>query len=102
MLLFLSISGWLQAPVLLLLGFTALSATPVMLAMVQESLPNHRAVGNGLFMVISFALRPISTLAVGALGDRFGLHTAFVWSAWVSLLAVPAILALPRHPKIAS
>ena len=102
MLLFLSISGWLQAPVLLLLGFTALSATPVMLAMVQESLPNHRAVGNGLFMVISFALRPISTLAVGALGDHFGLHIVFVWSAWISLLAVPAILALPRYPKIAS
>ena len=81
------------------LGFTALSTTPVLLAMVQEHLPNNRAVGNGIFMLISFALRPIAILAVGYMGDRLGLRTAFTWSALISLLAVPAIFALPDLRK---
>ena len=54
MLIFLNTSGWLVVPILLLLGFTALSGTPVMMAMVQEQLPHHRAMANGLFMSMTF------------------------------------------------
>lgn len=91
--------GWLLAPILLLLGFAALSTTPVTLAMVQDQLPEHRALGNGLFMTISFLIRPIAILAIGAIGDRAGLQTAYFWSALISLLAIPAILALPGPLK---
>ena len=99
MFIFINTSGWILVPILLLLGFTALSTTPVLLAMVQDQLPNNRAVGNGIFMLISFALRPIAILAVGYMGDRLGLRTAFTWSALISLLAVPAIFALPDLRK---
>lgn len=97
-LLFLNLQGWWLVPVLLLLGFTSLSSTPVLLAMVQEHLPEHRAVGNGVFMLISFALRPIAILSIGFMGDRFGLTSAFYISAVVALLAIPAIMALPATP----
>lgn len=95
LLIFLNVSGWLVVPLLLLLGFTALSSQPVLLAIVQDTLPEHRAMGNGLYMTISFLIRPIAILAIGALGDRGGLVNAYFWGAIISLLAIPAILALP-------
>jgi FSR family fosmidomycin resistance protein-like MFS transporter len=96
MLVFLRVEGWLVVPALLALGFTTLATTPVMMALVQEQMPEHRAVGNGLYMVIAFLLRPVATLVVGAIGDRFGLEQAFFWSALASLLALPVILLLPK------
>lgn len=98
MILFINLEGWAIVPVLLALGFTSLSTTPVLLAMVQEQLPDHRALGNGVYMFISFALRPIAILAVGFLGDTLGLNNAYFWSAIISLLAIPAIFALPNAP----
>jgi FSR family fosmidomycin resistance protein-like MFS transporter len=98
MLLFLNIGTWARVPILLGLGFTALSATPVMLAIVQDHLPDNRAVGNGLFMSISFLMQLLAVLSVGAIGDHFGLRTAFTWSAILALLAVPPILVLPGLP----
>lgn len=97
--LFLRLDGWVLVPILLALGFTALSTTPVLLAMVQEHLPEHRALGNGTFMLISFALRPIAILAIGFIGDQYGLTTAFFASAVLSLLAAPAVLLLPDLNK---
>jgi FSR family fosmidomycin resistance protein-like MFS transporter len=95
LLLFLRSNGWLVVPILLLLGFTALSATPVMLAIVQDQVPEHRAMGNGLYMTITFLVRPVALLTIGYLGDHLGLQTAYFWSALISLLVIPAILALP-------
>lgn len=95
MLIFLSVDGWVRLPVLVFLGFTVLSVTPVLLALVQEQLPNNRAVGNGLFMLINFLMRAISITLIGLIGDRFGLRTAFFWSVPLSLLCLPAILVLP-------
>jgi FSR family fosmidomycin resistance protein-like MFS transporter len=96
MLVFLNSAGWLLLPVLLALGFTSLSTTPVMLAMVQEHLPRNRAMASGLFISIGFVTRPLAALVIGLLGDNFGLRSAFFWSALVSLLAVPAIYYLPQ------
>jgi FSR family fosmidomycin resistance protein-like MFS transporter len=95
LLAFLGARGWVLVPVLLALGFTALSTTPVILAVVQDHFKSHRAVGNGLYMSISFVLRPLATVAVGAFGERFGLHSAFFWSALVYLISIPAIFSLP-------
>ena len=100
--LFLAAEGWLLAPVLLLLGFTSLSATPVMLAMVQDQMPDNRAVGNGLFMVLAFVLRSAASLIVGALGDQVGLRQVFIWCALLTVLAIPAVLALPKAPRTVS
>jgi FSR family fosmidomycin resistance protein-like MFS transporter len=95
MLIFLSVGGWVLIPVLIALGLTVFAITPVMLAMVQEHMPQNRAVGNGLFMAMSFTVRLVSLLVIGIIGDRFGLHTAFLWSVPLYLLAIPAILGLP-------
>jgi FSR family fosmidomycin resistance protein-like MFS transporter len=71
-----------------------------MLAMAQEQFPNNRAVANGIFMMLVFVLRPLGSLTVGVLGDHFGLQSAFFWSALVSLLMIPAILALPERNSV--
>lgn len=100
MLIFLNVHGMLQLFVLAALGFTSLSSAPVMLAYVQEQMPDYRAVGNGIFMLISFLSRPFAILVVGILGDEFGLETTFLWGAFLSLLAIPAILKLRAHSGI--
>jgi FSR family fosmidomycin resistance protein-like MFS transporter len=83
-------------PVLLALGFTSLSTTPVMLAMAQEQLPNNRAMANGVLISFFFLVRPVAAYAIGLMGDYFGLHTAFLGAALISLLAIPAIFFLPQ------
>jgi FSR family fosmidomycin resistance protein-like MFS transporter len=94
-LLFLNVRGWLQFPALLLVGLTMLSTTPVIMALVQEQARGSRALANGIYMALNFALTSLSTLLVGILGDRFGLHTAFMISAGVMLAGMPFVLKLP-------
>lgn len=93
---FLRVEGWLVVPILLGMGLTLLSTQPVMLALVQDHLPDHRAAGNGLFMALSFVVMTLATLTIGALGDRFGLQMAFAVGGVSALLAVPLALWLPR------
>lgn len=95
MVIFLNVEGWLIVPLLLALGFSALSTPPVLMAVVQEHLPNNRALGNGLFLSASFLIRPISILAIGFIGDTYDLRTAYYLSALVSLLAIPAVFKVP-------
>ena len=99
LLLFLYIDGWVTVPILLLLGFSALSTTPVMLAIIQDQLPEHRAVGNGLFMFLSFAISSVAVLSIGSIGDKMGLRTAYFWGAVLALGAIPAIFFLPTSSR---
>lgn len=100
MLIFLRAPDWMIAPLLLGLGFVGFSVMPVMLSIVQEQFPNNRATANGLYMAVIFLLRPVGTLIVGMLGDRFGLQNAFLISALVSLLTLPIISRFPDKPKL--
>ena len=102
MLVFLRAQGWLIGLILLALGFMGFSALPVMLAIVQEQFPNHRATANGLYMMVIFLLRPVGTLVVGLLGDRFGLQTAFLIATGISFLTLPVILTLPEKHGLPS
>jgi FSR family fosmidomycin resistance protein-like MFS transporter len=79
------------------LGLTSLSTQPVLLAIVQDHLPENRAVGNGIFLGITFLARPVAILGIGQIGDYFGLEAAFFWGAIISILAIPAIIALPQQ-----
>jgi FSR family fosmidomycin resistance protein-like MFS transporter len=100
MFVFLAVKGWLQFPLLLMLGFTALSVTPVVMALVQESSPENRALANGLYMSLSFGLRSGVVVVLGVLGDLFGLRLvrlAFTASVVIPLLGLPLILMLPRE-----
>jgi FSR family fosmidomycin resistance protein-like MFS transporter len=100
MLAFLRAPDKMIAPLLLALGFTGFSAMPIMLSIVQEHFPKNRATANGLYMMVIFLLRPVGTLAVGMLGDRFGLQNAYLISALISLLTLPVVLALPDKPVL--
>ncbi len=99
MFVFLGLKGWTRFPTLLVLGFTSLSLTPVVMALVQESVPQNRALANGIYMALNFIIRSGVVVLVGALGDLFGLRLAFTVSAATPLLGVPFIFLLPekRH-----
>jgi FSR family fosmidomycin resistance protein-like MFS transporter len=98
MLLFVILDGWIRFLVLPVLGFTALSIAPVIMALVQESFPENRAFANGVYMSLSFGLRSAAVLAVGAFGDFQGLSAAFLTSAGLMLLGIPLVFRLPRDP----
>ncbi|MFZ0532847.1 MAG: MFS transporter [Anaerolineales bacterium] len=98
-LVFLKTSGWLIIPVLILSGLFGLSSQPIILAIVQDQLPNHRSVGNGLFMALNFICLSIAAIGIGMLGDRMGLRQAFLWTAISGLIASPLVFLLPRAPN---
>ncbi len=95
LLAFLGAHGWTRLPLLLVLGFAGISVTPVVMALVQENFPRNRALANGVYMAISFGIRSVVIVLVGALGDRYGLHRAFGAGALISLLGLPLLLLLP-------
>lgn len=101
MLIFVHVEGALMVPLLIGLGFTALSVSPVFLALVQDQLPDNRATANGVFMFYAFGVRAINVIMVGALGDALGLQNAFIAAALISLLSLPVIATLPATPPVA-
>lgn len=99
-LLFLNVHGWLQFPILLLVGLTLLSTGPVIMALVQEQAPGSRALANGIYMALSFITMSLAAVLVGALGDRFGMHAALYTSALVMLAGLPFTFLLPKDRPI--
>ncbi|MCY4060880.1 MAG: MFS transporter [Chloroflexi bacterium] len=100
MLIFVHVEGALMIPLLMGLGFTALSVSPVFLALVQDHLPENRATANGMFMLYAFGVRALNVMMVGALGDALGLQNAFIAAALISLLCLPVIVTLPSSPPV--
>ncbi len=97
MLLLLSLDGWAVFPVLLVLGFSTLSTTPVIMALVQESFPEFRALANGVYMAVGFSIGTAGTVLLGALGDWVGLPTAYTVAAVVMLLGTPLLRLFPSN-----
>ncbi len=87
--------GWFRIAALLVTGFTLLSTTPVMLALVQEHARNAPAAANGLFMMISFIARSAVVVLVGFTADRIGLQATYLISAAMGLIGIPFIFRLP-------
>ena len=100
MILFVNTEGFLLVPVLILLGFTALSITPIFQALVQDHLPDNRATASGMFILYAFIIRAINVMIAGILGDWIGLQTTFIVVASLSLLSLPIIALLPSSPKV--
>ncbi len=100
MLIFLNVQGWVRFPLLLILGFSLLSLTPVIMAVVQEHFPRNRALANGVYMATSFLIRAAAIVLMGSIGDIFGLRIAFYVSAFLMILGLPVIRWLPQKgPK---
>ena len=95
MVLFVFASGWLRFPLLLGLGLSALSVTPVIMALVQEYSPENRALANGTYMSFSFLIRSGVVVLVGAMGDLWGMRMAFIASALIPILGLPILFRLP-------
>jgi MFS transporter, FSR family, fosmidomycin resistance protein len=89
--------AWTRIPALLVLGFSSLSITPVVMAMVLESFPKNRAMANGAYMALSFLIRSVAVVILGGLGDRFGLSLSFAVSALVPLAGLPVLMFLPNR-----
>ncbi len=96
MFLFLAAAGWIRFALLLLMGFTALSVAPVVMALVQESCHENRALANGIYMSLAFGIRSVVAVVMGAVGDLLGLRLAFTASAALALLGLPFSLWLPK------
>ncbi|MGD2105137.1 MAG: MFS transporter [Anaerolineae bacterium] len=96
---FLLVTDWLRVPLLLPMGFLALSVGPVLMALVQETSPESPALANGVYMALSFIIRSGVIILVGGLGDLFDLRVAFAVSAAITLLGLPVVLLLPPTPS---
>ena len=92
-------SGWLLFAFLLPLGFTMLSPSAVLLAVVQDSFQQNRALANGLFLMANFVIRSPALWLLGSVADRFGLESAFLMSGLIAFVGVPAILRLPERRR---
>jgi FSR family fosmidomycin resistance protein-like MFS transporter len=97
--LFAWIGGWMRFGALLVAGFTLLSTTPVMLALVQEHAKSSPSAANGMFMLISFIARSAVVVIVGFIGDQIGLRATYFISAALGLTAIPFIFMLPGGAK---
>ena len=89
--------GVLGTLLLALTGFTALSTTPVMMAMVQDHGRDQPATANGIYMGINFVIGAAAAPLVGYVGDAQNLSVAFTWSAIVAVVAAPLVFLLPRN-----
>jgi MFS transporter, FSR family, fosmidomycin resistance protein len=92
-------TGWIRIAALAVAGFSLLSTTPVMLAMVQEHAGDIPSAANGFFMMAIFLARAAATIPVGYMGDLFGLTTAFLISAGLGSMSLPLIWTLPKRPS---
>jgi FSR family fosmidomycin resistance protein-like MFS transporter len=97
MLAFLYGPSWLALPLLIAMGLTAISPQPVFLALVQDEFPDNRALANGAYLAMNFLIRALAIGVVGWLADQYGLTTAFLWSALLVFLSLPAIRYLPQN-----
>jgi MFS transporter, FSR family, fosmidomycin resistance protein len=104
MFVFLAVQGALRYPLLMAMGFTGMAASPVLLALIQESSPENRALGSGVYMATGMAVRSFVVVLVGFLSDQLGMSTAFAISAAVTLVAIPLISLLPgkKDPGVAA
>jgi MFS transporter, FSR family, fosmidomycin resistance protein len=98
-LLFTCTSGLLQLIILLLTGFSLLSTTPVMLAMIQEFSVDGSSAANGVFMMISFLARSAVVVLVGFIADLLGLEQTFILCGFIGMTAIPFVLAIESVKK---
>lgn len=95
-LLFVFTTGAIKIAMLVITGFTVLSTTPVMLALIQETARENPSASNGLFMMVSSAVRAVAVTIVGFIGDKAGLENMFIISALIGFTAIPFLLKLEK------
>ena len=99
MFLFIQVKGWLNLPLLVLLGFFAFAVIPVIMAIVMENYPANRSFANGIYMAFNFIVNSLAVVLTGRLGDLVNLRFTFLLSAGLILIGIPFIFFLPRSKK---
>lgn len=94
LLLFTCLSGIFQLVLLVITGFSLLSTTPVMLAMIQENSKDGSSAANGVFMMISFMARSAVVVVVGFVADMLGLQQTFVICGVIGIAGIPLVLTI--------
>jgi MFS transporter, FSR family, fosmidomycin resistance protein len=94
LLLFTCLSGISQLVLLIVTGFSLLSTTPVMLAMIQENSKDGSSAANGVFMMISFMARSAVVVVVGFVADILGLQQTFVICGIIGIAGIPMVLTI--------
>jgi FSR family fosmidomycin resistance protein-like MFS transporter len=93
--LMLAVGCWVRLPLLLLMGTSGPATRTVLMALVQESCPDNRAMATGMFLATTFMTGSAASVVVGAMGDMLGLRLAFTLSALILLLGSPLVRLLP-------
>jgi len=97
--LFLISHGIFILPSLVLLGFFIFSASPVIMALVQDSEREYPASANGIYMMINFVINSFVILLIGIVGDRIGLENTYKICLVLSLSGIPFVLLLKNDKK---
>ncbi|MCL1586900.1 MAG: MFS transporter [Actinomycetia bacterium] len=99
LLAFLGTDGWIRVAILPLIGFSLLAVPPVLMAVVQESFPQSRALANGLYLSMNFLIRSVAAIAYGAFADSHGLTTAMYVAAAAMFVGLPLIWPITRSTR---
>ena len=99
LLAFLGTDGWIRVAILPLIGFSLLAVPPVLMAVVQESFPQSRALANGVYLSMNFAIRSVAAIAYGAFADSHGLTTAMYIAAAAMFAGLPLIWPITRSVR---
>lgn len=94
---FLLLDDWAIFPVLVVLGFFSVSTGTIFMALVQDNFQHHPATGNSIYILLSFLTNALMLVAIGSLGDQFGLRAAYMISSAAALISIPAMRLLPNQ-----
>jgi FSR family fosmidomycin resistance protein-like MFS transporter len=84
-------------PLLILIGFFLLAPTPVFLSIVNSIKSKHVTFLNGIYMTSNFLMSALATMLTGFAFDMLGYSATFSLAAVIALMAIPAVLFLPKH-----
>ena len=94
------VSSWLRIVFVIIAGFFSISTSPVFMALSQESCPQNRALANGIYNSLSFAIRSLAVILLGAIGDAYTLRTAYILGAVLVFFAIPFVFMIPKNMGI--
>ncbi len=93
-------SGFAQIVVIILLGFSSMLFLPVALVYVQNKFPQNRSFVGGLYQAGMFLSQSAAAVIFGAMLDRIGAQSAYLYTAGICLISIPCILALPKQNNL--
>ncbi len=94
---FLNLQGGAQYLTLFAVGFVIVAYDPAAMAIIQERAVQNRALASSAYLSLSFLIRSLAVVVVGALSDWVGLRWAYFIGASIFLAGTPLLWLLPRE-----